>query len=155
MISEYDYKTSSFGRTFDCYDFVDCFNYMGIHDLLKLYKHGFSKVTDHASREIRYGRLSRDQGLALVQKYELKPPKYLDLFQQWLNVKPKALQFLLDQHRNSKFWTPIEPVKWKYNGLSLQQNSNSPPDTPDIFTATHNLKYDSEEKYIVVGKGWP
>ena len=118
-------------------------------------KHGFSKVTDHASREIRYGRLSRDQGLALVQKYELKPPKYLDLFQQWLNVKPKALQFLLDQHRNSKFWTPIEPVKWKYNGLSLQQNSNSPPDTPDIFTATHNLKYDSEEKYIVVGKGWP
>ena len=36
MIKKYDYKTSSFHRTFDCYDFVDCFNYMDLHDLLKL-----------------------------------------------------------------------------------------------------------------------
>ena len=30
-----------------------------LHDVLKYYKSGFSKVTDHACREIRYGRLNR------------------------------------------------------------------------------------------------
>ena len=32
MIQYYDYKTDKFNRTFDKYDFVDCFNYMNIHD---------------------------------------------------------------------------------------------------------------------------
>ena len=59
MIEKFGYLTSKFSRTFDCYDFVDCYNYMNIHDILKLYKHGYSKVTDHATREIRHGRLSR------------------------------------------------------------------------------------------------
>src|SRR3990167_8444499 len=49
VMREYDYRTSAFNRTFDCYDHVDCFNYMNLHDQLKLFKHGFSKVTDHAS----------------------------------------------------------------------------------------------------------
>ena len=66
MMSKYDYHTARFARTFDCYDHVDCFNYLNLHDLLKLYKHGYSKVTDHACREIRHGRMTRVQGLALV-----------------------------------------------------------------------------------------
>ena len=48
----YNYKPSLFTRTFDTYDYPDCFNYMTLHDILKLYKHGYSKVTDHAVREI-------------------------------------------------------------------------------------------------------
>ena len=38
MIKLYDYETSSFKRTFDTYEHVDCFNYMDIHDQLKLIK---------------------------------------------------------------------------------------------------------------------
>ena len=71
MISKYGYLTSSFARTFDCYDYVDCYNYMNLHDTLKLYKHGYSKVTDHACREIRFGRLTREEGLHLIKKHEL------------------------------------------------------------------------------------
>ena len=48
MIKKYGYQSSSFARTFDCYDHVDCYNYMNLHDYLKLCKHGYSKVTDHA-----------------------------------------------------------------------------------------------------------
>ena len=43
MIKLFKYKTYSFNRTMDCYDFVDSFNYMNLHDKIKLYKHGFSK----------------------------------------------------------------------------------------------------------------
>ena len=61
MIEKYNFQSSSFSRTFDTYDFVDCFNYMDIHDQLKFYKHGYSKVTDHACREIRFKRIDRKQ----------------------------------------------------------------------------------------------
>ena len=59
MIKLYDYETSEFSRSFDTYEHVDCFNYMDIHDQLKLIKHGYSRVTDHATREIRHKRILR------------------------------------------------------------------------------------------------
>jgi len=160
MIREYDYRTSSFNRTFDCYDYVDCFNYMDLHDLLKLYKHGYSKVTDHATREIRFGRLSRNQGLALVRSYEQAPLKYKDQFCEWLGITPRSLQFMLDQHRNPLFWDQVEPGEWEFNGLSRQQAEPVVDDTitiglPDIFEVNDTLEYDRNSKYITVGKGWP
>ena len=36
MIAEYEYGTSSFKRTFDCYDHVDCYNYMNLHECIKI-----------------------------------------------------------------------------------------------------------------------
>jgi len=162
MMRDYDYKTSTFNRSFDCYDYVDCFNYMDLHDLLKLYKHGYSKVTDHASREIRYGRLTRDRGLALVRKHEQTPLRYLNQFCEWLGVTPRALQFLLDQHRNPDFWTQTRPGRWVFNGCSVglkhgpEQTSQSVvSSSTDIFVANDKLEYDQDAKYITIGRGWP
>lgn len=159
MIRDYDYRTSAFNRTFDCYDHVDCFNYMDMHDLLKLYKHGYSKVTDHASREIRFGRLTRDEGLALVRKHELAPPKYLDQFCQWLGVTPHSLQFLLDQHRNPRFWTQTEPGQWEFKGCStaeaaLPETAPSQVTGRCEFKATEMEHVDSPQ-YITIGTGYP
>lgn len=160
MMREYDYRTALFSRTFDCYDHVDCFNYMDVHDLLKLYKQGYSKVTDHASREIRFGRLAREEGLALVRKYEQAPLKYLDQFCEWLGVNQRSMRFLLDQHRNSRFWIKTTPGNWKFNGWSVQQprNRSANPEGEDlsnIFEANDKLEYNREPKYITIGKGWP
>ena len=54
MVNTYEYKSSKLNRTFDTYDHVDDWFYMNLHDKLKEVKHGFSKVTDHACREIRH-----------------------------------------------------------------------------------------------------
>jgi len=159
MIKLYDYRTANFNRTFDSYDYVDCFNYMGLHDLLKLYKSGYSKVTDHASREIRHGRLSRDDALALVKHYEQQPVKYIEQFCDWLGITPRSLNFMMDQHRNEFFWTKVGPQEWVFNGGSVLQDKN----TKNIssiafdkdFLATDSLKYNLDNKYITIGKGWP
>jgi len=160
MIREYGYRTAAFSRTFDCYDYVDCFNYTDLHDQLKLYKHGYSKVTDHASREIRFGRITREQGLALVRKYEQATLKYSDLFCEWLGVTPRSLQFLMDQHRNSRFWTQVEPRNWEFNGWSIRQAKDrlidlQSTDLPNIFNSSDQLEYDRYPNYITIGKGWP
>lgn len=158
MMETYDYQTSVFARTFDCYDHVDCFNYMGLHDLLKLYKHGYSKVTDHASREIRHGRITREEGLALVRHHEQAAAPYLDQFCNWLGITPASLQFMLDQHRNPRFWQKIGPGRWEFAGLSTRQaiEHRSAARLPEaIFKPTSTLERDRNAEYITIGKGWP
>lgn len=160
MMREYDYKTSAFNRTFDCYDYVDCFNYMDLHDLLKLYKHGYSKITDHTTREIRFGRLTRDEGIALVREHEQVSLKYSEQFCEWLSVTPRSLQFLLNQHRNVQFWIEEEHGVWKFNGWSVRQvkdaqTNQNPVDAPSIFTANNRLECNLNARYITIGKGCP
>jgi len=160
MIQEYGYKSSRFLRTFDTYDYVDCFNYMDLHDQLKLYKHGYSKVTDHACREIRHGRITRDQATELVKKYEQVPCNYTGLFMDWLDVNERSLNFIMDQHRNPKFWNEYEFGKWEFNGLSLQNNKNYKTQIKDQRLDSHFLVNDKLEsnmdtKYITIGKGYP
>jgi hypothetical protein len=41
-----------------------------INQLIKYYKFGFGRVTDYVNEEIRLGRISRDAGIKLVEKYD-------------------------------------------------------------------------------------
>jgi len=118
MIKFYNYRSCSFNRTIDTYDYVDCHNYMNIHDLLKLYKHGYSKVTDHLTREIRFKRIDKNSALKLVKKYETNKIKNSKLFCDWLGIYHKSLNFLLNSNKNKKFWRNIDIDKWFFSGLN-------------------------------------
>jgi N-acetyl sugar amidotransferase len=158
MIETHGYRTAAFARTFDCYDHVDCFNYMNLHDQLKLYKHGYSKVTDHACREIRHGRLTRAQGLALVRRHEQCAADSLDLFCEWLGVTRSALQFLMDLQRNPKYWQQAAPGRWEFKGWSADSGEIGEAVEPMSscgFTATGNLDDRKHPSYIIIGKGYP
>jgi N-acetyl sugar amidotransferase len=159
MIRQHDYVSATFARTFDTYDHVDCFNYMDLHDQLKLFKHGYSRVTDHASREIRHGRLTREQGLALVRRHEQAPPEHLLRFCEWLGMQPESLRFMLDQHRNPAYWNASSPGAWTFQGWSTRQ-----PPTPEAlmqppaahaFVASASRELGVGDRYITIGKGWP
>ena len=157
MISQFDYKSNQFNRTFDTYDYVECFNYMNIHDVLKLYKHGYSKVTDHVCREIRHKRFNREDGLALIRKYEQAKPKYVKQFCDWLGIEPHSLQFVMDQHRNPKYWQEVSHRKWEFNGISHQyfdSNNNQSIIEPD-FNWSELPEPESSSSYITIGKGYP
>lgn len=157
MIAMHSYRTARFARTFDCYDFVDCYNYMDLHDLLKLAKHGFSKVTDHATREIRHGRLTREQGLALVRNHEQAPLKHLDLFCQWLGMNRRGLEFIVDHHRNRRFWHDQRPGAFEFRGWSVLQAQarDVTAERSIIFEANDTLSNGREDAYVTVGKGYP
>ena len=49
MVEEFGYRGRELGRTFDIYDHADCYAYSGVHDVLKLFKHGNGKVRDQAA----------------------------------------------------------------------------------------------------------
>ena len=41
-----------------------------VNQLIKFYKFGFGRVTDYCNEEIRLGRMTRDEGIALVEAYD-------------------------------------------------------------------------------------
>jgi len=160
MIERYGYKTCSFSRTFDTYDHVDCFNYMNIHDYLKYMKHGYSKVTDHACREIRHGRLSRMDGLALVDYYENQPMEYSDLFCEWLGIHPDSLGFICDQFRSPEIWKRHISGEWTSRLCTYRADKQevSPLSVNNVdisFCSNSDILYEREKSYITIGRGYP
>jgi N-acetyl sugar amidotransferase len=153
MIASRGYRASHVSRTFDTYDHVDCFTYMGVHDLLKWYKHGYSRVTDHATREIRHGRMTRQQGVALVRQHEHGEAQAVDLFCEWLGVTRASLQFLLDRHRSPHAWTETSPGRWQFHGWSTGLPPSEEARDPR-FLVTSPL-HEKGAGYITVGKGHP
>lgn len=156
MIQLYDYKTANFQRTFDRYDFVDCFNYMHLHDILKYYKCGFSKVTDHACREIRHGRLSRSDALIAVERYSNLGFNNLELFAEWLGTTINSIKFVMDMHRNPFYWKETAPQKWEYIKLEKSFQTESEVSISEKLGFLENeYKNNLINKYITVGKGYP
>ena len=157
MVKNFGFKGSNLARTFDSYDHADCFVYSNLHDLLKLYKHGYSKVTDQVCREIRFGRIDRVTGERLVAFYENQQPEYMDLFCDWLGVDRRSLYFSLNRHRNKKFWSEIEPDIWIRNN-AMSVTSAPPLDKAISYSCVEDLSDEKYERaYINVGKGvdWP
>lgn len=58
-------------HTFENYDQIETPAYL-IHPWLKYPKFGHASATDYASKYIRYGLITRDEGIELVKKYDHK-----------------------------------------------------------------------------------
>ena len=155
MVEKYLYQGTPSNRTFDTYDHSDCYVYMGVHDLLKMNKHGYSKVTDHACREIRHGRLTRKQAVALVRHHRSQTAEHLDLFSSWLGITPGGLNFILDQHRNPVFWKQNVSRDWQFN--DPLKNEIASDLLTDIGFQSHSPRRytDKHDNYVTIGKGYP
>jgi N-acetyl sugar amidotransferase len=159
MIKLYDFESNIQNRTFDNYNNVDCWNYSDIHDYIKLIKHGYGKVTDHVCREIRLRRLTREQGVKFVTKYQLIKPLYLDKFLEWIGITENSFYYLIDQHRSLKFWKRTEKWKWefidniKYNDDFSYESLKLHEEWTDFILSNKMNSEDSENQYILIGKG--
>lgn len=72
-----------------------------MHDYFKWIKYGFGRATDHASIDIREGRLTRQEGLKLVKQYEGKIPlKYFDEFLEEFKLTREEFYKIVDKFAN-------------------------------------------------------
>ncbi|MCW7471392.1 N-acetyl sugar amidotransferase [Leptospira kanakyensis] len=160
MLAIYQYGTVEQNRTFDTYSDVDCFNYSDIHDYTKFLKQGFGKVTDHVCREIRYGRLTREEGLVLIKKYFQKAPIHLKKFLEWIGITESGFHFILDQHRNKKYWHRNDNWDWEFNHPILGEMKSVEDLNLDCDTVEKKLNFRKTlastgygNEYILIGKG--
>jgi hypothetical protein len=85
-------------RTFDTYDRIDDMTYMAVHDVLKFYLHGYSRVTDNLCREIRFGRISREDALMVEKYYQAEyPNEEIKVFLDWLGMECSAFEWYAER----------------------------------------------------------
>ena len=162
MIKLYGYETAEQRRTFDTYNDIDCFNYSDLHDYIKFLKWGYGKVTDQASREIRLKKLTRQEGVELVKKYQniLPSEKSLKLFLDWLGMDEKDFFKYIDEKRDPRIWKK-EKGKWKLldsiidhvNDQGVDKGLKKKENCKFIITPARGLK-SKEDKYVLIGRGW-
>jgi N-acetyl sugar amidotransferase len=162
MIKQYGYETMVQQRTFDTYNDVDCFHYSGIHDYIKFLKWGYGKVTDHASREIRLKRMSREEGIEMVRKYQDVKPKDLPLFLKWLGMPEGEFWEYINKQRDPRIWQKNNQGKWELKDSILNHVDDEGVDEVRLekkedckfwLLSPRDLK-SVEDDYVLIGRGW-
>lgn len=102
MVKLYRQYQGPLPRTFDTYNDIDDMHFTGMHDLLKIRKFGYGKVVDDASREIRYGRLQRDEAIALVTRHQQQPAPNVDTLAQFIGMEQDQILRSADAWRDAR-----------------------------------------------------
>lgn len=138
-------------RTFDTYDRIDDSVYMSIHDLMKQQKLGYSRVLDSLCREIRFGRVSRSDALAINEYFSsLVPALEIERFAKWIGTSIDAIQWLLGVQRFDKGQETSSPLARAPLGQDFLTESQI--NFVSGFVANYRDVYE-QESYILSGKG--
>jgi N-acetyl sugar amidotransferase len=161
MIKLYGYESATQQRTFDTYNDVDSFHYSGLHDYIKFLKWGYGKVTDHASREIRLKRLTREEGIQWVAQYHAVKPDDLPLFLKWINMEEKEFWSMIDNFRDPRIWQKNAENKWTLTDSIIHHKHDQFVDEVRLtkqescdFITTPLKTSSADDTYKLIGRGW-
>lgn len=84
-----------------------------LHYYTTFIKFGIGRATYDASQEIRNHHLTREDGLALVKRFDGEfPDKYFNEIMDYLDMKPEYFHELTDKFRSPHLWIKING-QWK------------------------------------------
>jgi N-acetyl sugar amidotransferase len=83
--------------------------FQGVQDYLKWLKRGWSRMTHLASIDIRNGRMTREEGMAMIEKYEGFRPASLDVFLKAIDMDDEEFHEIALKHVVS----PHVPPDWR------------------------------------------
>lgn len=90
-------------------DKIDDLHYYTTH-----VKFGIGRATYDASQEIRNKHLTREEGVALVKRFDGEfPDRYFDEIMEYLDIKPERFHELCDNARSPHLWGKDEQGNWK------------------------------------------
>jgi N-acetyl sugar amidotransferase len=162
MIDIYGYESALQQRTFNTYEDVHCFHSAGVHDYIKYLKYGYSKVTDHATREIRLKRMTREEGIAKVQEYTERKPLDLLMFLDWVGMSERDFFDCVDDRRDERIWSRDATGEWTLHDSicnhTCDQDLNAArlEKTSDChYRITHSAEPQTrDDEYLLMGRGY-
>jgi len=101
----------SFQRTYRKISNLDDRYESGIHDLLKFIKFGYGRCSDHASKDIRTGYLSRAEAIKLVMKYDHVVSDDLYYWLKYIDRDEDYFWRTADKFRDPRTWS-IKEGNW-------------------------------------------
>ncbi len=117
MINTYGWKPAQkpFQRTYRIISNLDDRYENGIHDLLKFLKFGYGRASDHASKDIRAGIMSRDEGIQMVKKYDHVVSEDLEYWLKYVDLSEEEFWKTADKFRDPRVWWIQDGEWWKDN----------------------------------------
>lgn len=102
-----------FERTYRRFSNLDDMHENGIHDYMKYIKFGYGRATDHVCKDIRNGRITREQGIKLVRKYDhVKPMRDLKRWLKYVGMSEKEFDRIADTFRDPRVWRKDKKGNW-------------------------------------------
>lgn len=114
MVQEvYGFKPAQepFERTYKRFSNLDDRYENGIHDLMKFVKFGYGRGSDHASKDIRAGVMTREEGVQMVLKYDHVVSKDLYYWLGYVDMSEDEFWEIADTFRDPRVWS-IKNDQW-------------------------------------------
>ena len=97
-------------------------DWVTLNQMVKYYKFGFGMVTEYMNEEIRMGRISRDEAIKLVDKYDgCCSNKYIEEFCEYIEISVKKFWEIVKDNLNKELFeisTNGEIIKKFKTGIS-------------------------------------
>lgn len=118
VMEKYGFEVSDepFDRTYRRMSNLDDMHENGIHDYLKYIKFGYGRCTDHVCKDIRSGKMSRDEGIALVRQYDHVKPSDLQRWLTYVGMTEDEFDRIADTFRDARVWRR-EDGEWVKDNL--------------------------------------
>jgi imidazoleglycerol phosphate synthase cyclase subunit len=111
----FEFGNLPFERTYRRASNLDDMHENGAHDYLKFIKFGYGRCSDHASKDIRLGAISRAEGIALVRKHDAVRPSDIARWCSYVGMSEEEFDAIADTFRDPRVW-------WMVDGTWRKQN---------------------------------
>ncbi len=114
VIEKYGFEVpdEKFDRTYRQMSNLDDMHENGVHDYLKYIKFGYGRCTDHVCKDIRDGKMTREEGIELVKKYDHVKPSDLKRWLEYVNMTESEFDRIADGFRDKRVWEKTPQGEW-------------------------------------------
>lgn len=134
MIDLYGWRPAQqkFDRTYRSISNLDDMHENGAHDYLKFIKFGYGRCSDHASKDIRSGKITREEGIELIRKYDHVRPSDLNRWCEYTGMSHEEFDAIADTFRSPKVWW-IKNGEWWKDNIWGGSSSYGPVKNPEVL----------------------
>jgi N-acetyl sugar amidotransferase len=140
MISK-GFQPEQNNSSFDIYERAGNSVYYKFHDILKLKRVGYRKISDHVAREIRHGRINSHEGRFIINAYNSQPVDIKPFF-DWLGVTKSGYE-----------WFKIHRLKGLEHLISESVAVNENITLPTSLSRMISNSKSAECEHVIFGKG--
>jgi N-acetyl sugar amidotransferase len=113
------------------YEKIECYM-QGVRDYIKYIKRGYTRPTHLATLDIRHDRMTREEGMKLVDQYEGKKPPSLEIFLELVGLTEEEFNEIAESHA-------VSP--WKIKAVEMEIGEK----LPDFKNWSRDGKMNKEE----------
>lgn len=118
-VEKYGFKLAKepFERTYRRMSNLDDMHENGIHDYLKYIKFGYGRATDHSCKDIRDGKMTREEAVEIVKKMDHIKSKDLYRWLKYVDMSEEEFDKIADSFRDPRVWEQLPDGSWVKDNL--------------------------------------